>query len=397
MKIKVSVLFFCICLAAVVNAQEKAKNLLLLNSSANSVTLGTPAAVTDNTILLPGTLGLQGALMYISSVAAGPIGTTTWLNPGSNGTVLTLAAGVPSWAALPTTFADNVFRIFNSTTSTKIAAFSSASISAATTRTFTFPDVSGTLITTGNLSSITSTGTIASGTWNGTAIGPTFGGTGQTTYSLGNILYSSAANTLSKLAGNITATKKFLTQTGTGAVSAAPAWNAITAADVPVMVASGASHAAGIAPDPGVTSGTTKFLREDATWAAPPATTSISHLGANTGINSTSTNFLQFGGFGDNGIENKTQIVITRAATLQNLYINLTAAPGAGASKTVTVRVNGVNTALTVTVAGAATAGNNTANTVSVAAGDLLSIQVIHSAGPAPAGSIIATGMEIAM
>jgi hypothetical protein len=35
------------------------------------------------------------------------------------------------------------------------------------------------------------------------------------------------------------------------------------------MVASGASHAAGIAPDPGVTAGTTHFLREDATWAVP--------------------------------------------------------------------------------------------------------------------------------
>ena len=33
--------------------------------------------------------------------------------------------------------------------------------------------------------------------------------------------------------------------------------------------ASGASHAAGIAPDPGATAGTTRFLREDATWATP--------------------------------------------------------------------------------------------------------------------------------
>jgi hypothetical protein len=47
--------------------------------------------------------------------------------------------------------------------------------------------------------SITTLGTIATGTWNGTAIGPTFGGTGQTTYTTGDILYASAANTLSKL------------------------------------------------------------------------------------------------------------------------------------------------------------------------------------------------------
>lgn len=42
-------------------------------------------------------------------------------------------------------------------------------------------------------------------------------------------------------------------------------------ADLPVMVASGGSHSAGAAPDPGAVSGTTHFLREDATWAVPPA------------------------------------------------------------------------------------------------------------------------------
>ncbi len=38
----------------------------------------------------------------------------------------------------------------------------------------------------------------------------------------------------------------------------------------PDFVASGASHAKGAVPDPGVTGGTTKYLREDATWAVPP-------------------------------------------------------------------------------------------------------------------------------
>lgn len=39
---------------------------------------------------------------------------------------------------------------------------------------------------------------------------------------------------------------------------------------VPVFVASGASHAAGHVPDPGAVAGTTKYLREDATFAVPP-------------------------------------------------------------------------------------------------------------------------------
>lgn len=41
-----------------------------------------------------------------------------------------------------------------------------------------FPNVSGDVITTGNLSSITSTGTIASGTWQGSVIDPAYLGTG---------------------------------------------------------------------------------------------------------------------------------------------------------------------------------------------------------------------------
>ena len=60
----------------------------------------------------------------------------------------------------------------------------------------------------------------------------TNGGTGLNAYTLGDTIYSSAANTLLALAGNTTTTKKFLTQTGTGAASAAPAWGTISGSDV---------------------------------------------------------------------------------------------------------------------------------------------------------------------
>ena len=43
---------------------------------------------------------------------------------------------------------------------------------------------------------------------------------------------------------------------------------AATMSDIPsVMGASGSNHAPGLVPDPGSTAGTTKFLREDGTWA----------------------------------------------------------------------------------------------------------------------------------
>jgi len=48
-------------------------------------------------------------------------------------------------------------------------------------------------------SSLTSVGTIATGVWNGTAIGAVYGGTGLTSYTTGDLVYSSATNTLAKL------------------------------------------------------------------------------------------------------------------------------------------------------------------------------------------------------
>jgi hypothetical protein len=49
-------------------------------------------------------------------------------------------------------------------------------------------------------SSLTSVGTIGTGVWQGTAIGATYGGTGQTSYTIGDLLYASSTTALSKLA-----------------------------------------------------------------------------------------------------------------------------------------------------------------------------------------------------
>ena len=134
---------------------------------------------------------------------------------------------------------------------------------------------------------------------------------------LGDTLYGGTAGALTTLPGNTTSTKKFLTQTGTGSVSAAPGWNTIAAPDLPATTsnctgvqfaeglnaggtpacatpptfgASGASHAVGYVPDPGSSAGTTRFLREDATWQVPPAGTNgfsaptTTTLGANISL-----------------------------------------------------------------------------------------------------------------
>ncbi len=58
------------------------------------------------------------------------------------------------------------------------------------------------------------------------------GGTGFSSYTLGDVLYANTTTTLAKLAGNITTAKQYLSQTGTGAVSAAPAWATIDGSDI---------------------------------------------------------------------------------------------------------------------------------------------------------------------
>jgi hypothetical protein len=50
---------------------------------------------------------------------------------------------------------------------------------------------------------------------------------------VGDIGYAGAGPALARLAGNITTTKKFLTQTGNGAASAAPGWGVLSGSDLP--------------------------------------------------------------------------------------------------------------------------------------------------------------------
>ena len=90
---------------------------------------------------------------------------------------------------------------------------------------------------------VTTLGTITSGTWTGSAIGISYGGTGATSKvaafdalspatTLGDLIYSDGTDNV-RLAGNTSASKRFLTQTGTGTVSAAPGWNALVDGDLP--------------------------------------------------------------------------------------------------------------------------------------------------------------------
>lgn len=105
------------------------------------------------------------------------------------------------------------------------------------------------------------------------------GGTDQLTYSpqtstaawnLGGSVYSFApagmtAGTIN--VGTLNAT------TINGSLSASSiAGGTISPARLPVFGPSGTTHSVGAVPDPGTTAGSTRFLREDGTWAAPSVT-----------------------------------------------------------------------------------------------------------------------------
>jgi hypothetical protein len=84
----------------------------------------------------------------------------------------------------------------------------------------------------GNATNVTGTVAIANGGTGATTAGAAFDALSPLT-TLGDILFANTGGTDSRLAGNTSTTKMFLSSTGNGTTSAAPAWGALSAADVP--------------------------------------------------------------------------------------------------------------------------------------------------------------------
>ena len=149
----------------------------------------------DNLVLSAG----YGVDVIASDAAAG----ITLANGGASGS-LTIRNGVPLL-----TGANN-----------DIADITAAGAKALTTKEWT-TDYVGSFAGSTN---ITTLGTITTGTWNATTIDELYGGTGFNSYSTGDLLYASAANTLSKL--TIGTANKVLTVSG-----GIPAWITLSVND----------------------------------------------------------------------------------------------------------------------------------------------------------------------
>jgi hypothetical protein len=86
--------------------------------------------------------------------------------------------------------------------------------------------------------SLTTTGSSGASTFNGTTLNvPNYtlsglGGFANPMTTLGDVIYGAASGTATRLAGNITTAKQYLSQTGNESASAAPSWSAIAGSDV---------------------------------------------------------------------------------------------------------------------------------------------------------------------
>ena len=158
-----------------------------------------------------------GDILYASAS-----NTLSKLTIGSSAQILVVNTGIPSWQTVSGDIA---------ITNSGVTAIGSSKV----TNTMLAGSIAASKLVG---TDITTVGTLTSGTWNATTIGATYGGTSFSTYTLGDTIYSSASNTLSKLSGNTTTTNKFLSQTGNGTVSAAPTWATLVAGDIPSLAAS---------------------------------------------------------------------------------------------------------------------------------------------------------------
>ena len=154
----------------------------------SSGTLVSTSALTASELMIGGGAGVPPSTI-------GSTGTSTTVLHGN-------ASGAPSFSAVDVT--TDVSGILPSANGGTGSAFFTVSGPASSAKTFTFPNANATVLTSA------------------TAVTAAQGGTGQTSYTIGDLLYATGAAALSKLAGVATGNALI-----SGGVSTAPAWGKI--------------------------------------------------------------------------------------------------------------------------------------------------------------------------
>lgn len=120
----------------------------------------------------------------------------------------------------------------------------------------------------------------------------------------------------------------------------------------------------------------------DSTTQTTAARTQLIGTGLPSPVPAGATVFHSFGFGSTNATEANKQLVMASSGNLEKFYVVTNTAQPATGSLVITVRKNGVDTALTLTIPSSAAAGvySNTVNSISVSAGDLISISFSNSA-----------------
>jgi hypothetical protein len=145
-------------------------------------------------------------------------------------------------------------------------------------------------------------------------------------------------------------------------------------------------------------SGTPTQIRAGWCFTFEPTTggENIYGFGTATALSTSTTQYEQPLGIGNGyGATESGRLIKLPACTIKKLYVRLSAAPGAGTSRTITWRDNSAASSLAVTVSGTNTTGNDTTHSVTHTADQAGDIQSVPTTTPAAAslhiGYVIAT------
>ena len=321
-----------------------------------------PAAVSTNT---PNTVVLRDASGNFSA------GTITGTITGNASTATTLATSRLIYGNSFNGSAD-LTQIIASNYGGTGNGFTKFSGPATSEKTFTLPNTSATILT------------------DNAAVMAAQGGTGIISYTVGDILYAGTSTTLSKLAD--VATGNVLISGGT---STAPSWGKValtTHVSGTLPIANGGTNSTTTPTNGGVAygdgsayqfsaAGTSGQILQSA-GAAPPvwvdAGAMMSGVSNNSAVNNTTLFFPVTGAIAGNATDAQAGLrsLVSRAGTIKNLYVKISAALAAGKTGTVTVYKNGVATALVATLSVGPILFSDTTNSFTVAAGDEVGIQV---------------------
>ncbi len=338
-------------------------------SNTDVTTMLSPNTTTTKKFLTQTGDGTNGAAPGWNTIVAGDIPT---LNQNTTGSAATLTTSRNIYGNAFNGSAD-VTGIIASTYGGTGNGFAKLSGPATSEKIFTLPNASATILT------------------DNAAVTATQGGTGNASYTIGDILYASASTTLSKLAD--VATGNVLISGGT---STAPSWGKVgltTHVSGTLPIANGGTNSTATPTNGGVAYGDGSAYQFNAAGvsgqvlqsngAAAPDWTDAGTMmlggnSNNTAVNNTTQYFMIIGaGVGAVAdVQAGTRSLFSRAGTIKNLYVIISAALGGGKTGTVTVMKNGVATSLVATLSVGPTSFSDLTHTVSVAAGDEIGIKV---------------------